>query len=70
MDDRWPLFSTIRFLTSRHTASGAAAGTLGTIIEVYGTGYEVEVCDDEGWTLFLGSVADEDIELVRSPPPK
>ena len=60
--DRWPNYSPVIFVTDAYRDDGAPIGSRGTIIEVYGDGYEVEVCDSTGRTLFLGAVADRDIE--------
>ncbi len=59
---RWTCYSTVRFKTGRH---GVPAGTLGTIVDVYGTAYEVEVADASGRTEFLAAVEDDELELVE-----
>ncbi len=60
---RWPEHSMVRFATDAHASSGAARGSLGTIVSVHGTYYAVEgVATGQG--VFLGSVADADLELV------
>lgn len=59
---RWPCYSTVR-LTSTH--QGIEMGATGTIVEVYGTAYEVEIDDEAGRVIFLGAIEDDDLELVE-----
>ena len=63
-NSRWPLYERVRFITDRHAAVGAALGSVGYIVEVYASAYEVEVSAADGSTLFsLGAVADDDLAL-------
>lgn len=45
-------------MTNCFEDEGAPNGSVGWIVEVYPDAYEVEVCDAEGRTHFLGSVPD------------
>ena len=47
---------------------GLPPGTQATVLEVYTDppGYEVEVVDDNGETLFLGSVEPDQVEAIWS----
>jgi hypothetical protein len=60
-----PQYSAVRFTTDRFHDDGAPRGSVGTIVEVYRDGYEVEVSDAEGRTVFLGAVLDADVEAVQ-----
>src|SRR5262245_31738515 len=48
---------------------GLTEGTQGTVVEVNGDGeaFEVEVYDETGYTLFLGTLSPDDIEWVETP---
>jgi hypothetical protein len=59
-----PQYSDVRFATDRFAGDGAPRGAVGTILEVYPDGYEVDVSDRAGRTLFLGAVLDADVEGV------
>lgn len=59
---RWPCYSTVSVTQAGY---GVEPGSIGTIVEVYGTAYEVEVSDSSGRTVFLGSVDDDGLELVE-----
>jgi uncharacterized protein DUF4926 len=60
-----PQYSEVRFTTDRFHDDGAPRGSVGTIVEVYRDGYEVEVSNADGRTVFLGAVPDADVEAVQ-----
>jgi len=62
---RWPQFSTVRFVNDDHREDGAPRGTEGTILDVGGTAYNIEVTDLDGTSPFVDWVRDGDLELVR-----
>ena len=43
----------------------APRGSIAYVVEVYADGYEVEVSDAEGRTVFLVGVPDVDLELAE-----
>jgi hypothetical protein len=63
-----PQYAVVRFVTDRYEAEGAPRGAVGTILEIYDAppGYEVEVSDNEGRTLFLGGVKRDEVEAAAT----
>ncbi len=44
---------------------GISKGQIGTILEDYGDNhYEIEICDKNGITIFLGAVSGEFLEVI------
>ena len=54
-------------LTKDIPEEGLVKGRKGTILEIYNeTHCEIEFCDDNGFTLYLGSIRIKDLKLVWS----
>ena len=61
--ERWPLFAKVEFLPND---LGVNPGSIGYILEDYGSAYEVEASAPDGSTLWIGGV--DDRYLVLSLP--
>jgi Domain of unknown function (DUF4926) len=64
---RWPQYARVRFANDRFESQGVRRASVGYIVEVYADAYEVEISDESGSTVFLGAVADADLELAEPP---
>ena len=62
--ERLPAYSRVRIASDRYASEGAPRGAVGYVVELYDNGYEVEVSDVNGTTLFLGSIAEGEVELA------
>ncbi|MBM7773968.1 hypothetical protein JOD54_004172 [Actinokineospora baliensis] len=61
---RFELFDLVRIKQGRPD-EGLQAGTCGTVVVVFDApvpGYEIEVADENGRTLYLGSFAPDELE--------
>ncbi|MFC4322659.1 DUF4926 domain-containing protein [Litchfieldia salsa] len=57
-------FDVVR-ITKDYPAEGIIKGQIGTIIEVYvNNHFEIEICDNNGRTLFLGALSKDFLEVV------
>jgi hypothetical protein len=62
------MFDEYQLVRLKHAAGGLREGTLGTVVMVYTypwPGYEVEFCDENGFTLALLTLYDGD--LIAAP---
>ena len=58
------MFSEYQMVRLKHPTAGLPGGTLGTVVMVYTyprPGYEVEFCDNDGFTLALLTLYDGDL---------
>jgi hypothetical protein len=52
-------------ITKNNPTEGITKGQIGTILEVYDDNhFEVEICDSNGITLFLGALSRDFLEVV------
>ncbi|MFC4323281.1 DUF4926 domain-containing protein [Litchfieldia salsa] len=52
-------------ITKDYPVEGITKGQIGTILEVYDDNhFEIEICDDNGRTLFLGALSKDFLEVV------
>jgi Domain of unknown function (DUF4926) len=66
------MFDEYQVVQLRHATGGLAAGAVGTVVMVYTSpspGYEVEFCDEDGFTT-LALLTLHDDELVAAPEPE
>ncbi|WML46139.1 DUF4926 domain-containing protein [Neobacillus sp. PS3-40] len=57
-------FDTVKITMDNHN-EGVTKGQIGTILEVYDDNYfEIEICDSNGITLFLGALSRDFLEAV------
>jgi hypothetical protein len=66
---RWPQYARVRFANDRFESQGVRRGSVGYIVEVYEDAYEVEISDESGCSVFLGAVADADLDLADPTNP-
>ncbi len=59
-------YSEIKLLNDKYIEEGVSKNQIGYVIEVYDDGYEVEFSDENGNTIALFSVKEEDIEKTEN----
>lgn len=61
-----PVYSPVILITDKYVNDGVKKGDYGVVLDVYNVGYEVEFLDEQGNTLNVFGVEENEIEIKKN----
>lgn len=61
-----PVYSPVILITDKYVNDGVKKGDYGVVLDVYSGGYEVEFLDEQGNTLNVFGVEENEIEIKKN----